>query len=163
MLAASVSSSRTSSWLNAFSRSMSFSTMIACGQRRPRAAAPGPSTLACLSPAMRPTEPNRAATSCQFSLINNVRPVRIDLGGEAPVGQRRGRGSHTLAVQNAIREQHLRRRAVDDANALQRMRKTSRSLSPTASYDALDVELAAERLLHGVDDRELGGALLALA
>ena len=40
--------------------------------------------------------------------------------------------------------------------------KISRILSPTAIVDALDVELGGERLLHAVDDRELGGALLAL-
>ena len=41
-------------------------------------------------------------------------------------------------------------------------RKSSRSLSPTASIDPLEVELRRERRLHAVDDRELGGALLGL-
>mgnify|MGYP003693861707 CR=1 FL=1 len=49
-----------------------------------------------------------------------------------------------------------------DADAHVRLLEDLADLVADRVVDALDVELGGERRLHAVDDRELGGALLAL-
>ena len=85
-----------------------------------------------------------------------------DVRRKSTIAQRAGVDLEPFAFFVSVWVMHHLRFRVVDADAYVCLVEDLADLVADRVVDALDVELGGERLLHAVDDRELGGALLGL-